>query len=416
MEFDVVVLFSEKMRVIPGYRFKNNKLYAFSQEGVMVIEAWPVLKAFQKGNDGAWEEFTPSFRLVQPNRAQKIKRNNDREPDLPFDFIPAKPLLADQRRRAFDGFRASMPKEVATAVERFRSCQWGILQLIRDSEGVVDLARLNPALAFALGNFERFINNLTTAAKISAISKKRQRDIAWALGFPNTEAVVKILAKIPPECVSVDSLVSLRKALVFDESTKILSHIKKLNAGILDLVANPEFLEVSSPTLLEEVAASPAEKYKATTSEILGSTLYQLRRIDPTDNRPIIPSIKKLHTLHREAFLKYSDIERRRRDNLDFPTPPLTGTCDIEPILTTTELVTEGETQKNCVADYSERIFEGKTFIYRVLRPERATLSIVKDDAGNWQIGQLKCSSNTDVSPKTRMAVESWMAELPVSA
>ncbi|MEX1119058.1 MAG: hypothetical protein WEB60_09710 [Terrimicrobiaceae bacterium] len=404
------------MKDVPGFRFKNNKLYAFSKEGVMVLEAWPVLKAFRKGNDGAWEEFTPSFRLVQPNHPQKVKSQNDREPDLPFDFIPARPLLADQRRRAFHGFRASMPKEVAAAVERFRSCQWGILQLIRDSEGVVDLARLNPALAFALGNFARFITKPATVAKISAISKNRQRDIAGALGFPNTEAAVKILAKIPAECVTVDCLVSLRHALVFDKSTKILSHMKKLNAGILDLMANPEFLEVSSPTLLEEVAASAEEKYKATTSEILGSTLYHLRRIDPTGDKPIIPSIAKLHTLSREAFLKDLDIQRRRSGNHNFPTPPLTGTCDIEPILTTTELVMEGETQKNCVADHSERIFEGKNFIYRVLRPQRATLSIVKDDAGNWQIGQLKCSSNTDVSPQTRMAVESWMAELPVSA
>ena len=95
----------------PGFRFKDNKLYAFSEVGVMILEAWPELKALRKEGSQAWEEFDPRFRVVKPYRPQKVKKQPQLE--LAFDHIPIKPTLSDQRRRAFDGFRFSMPKPAA---------------------------------------------------------------------------------------------------------------------------------------------------------------------------------------------------------------------------------------------------------------------------------------------------------------
>jgi hypothetical protein len=179
------------MSETPGFRFKDGKLYAFSEDGVMILEAWPALKALRKEGTDAWEEFAPRFRVVKPYRPQKVKTQPQLE--LAFDRIPVKPALADQRRRAFDGFRFSMPKPVAAAVEKFQNRQWGILRLMRLSEGAIELAKLNPALAFALGNFSPFREKFTTMEGAAAISKRRQRDIAEALGFPGTEAAAKIL-------------------------------------------------------------------------------------------------------------------------------------------------------------------------------------------------------------------------------
>jgi hypothetical protein len=37
----------------PGFRFKEGKLYAFSAESVMILEAWPTLKAIRKDDESS---------------------------------------------------------------------------------------------------------------------------------------------------------------------------------------------------------------------------------------------------------------------------------------------------------------------------------------------------------------------------
>ena len=32
----------------PGFRFKQGKLYAFTEDSVIVLESWPVLRALRK--------------------------------------------------------------------------------------------------------------------------------------------------------------------------------------------------------------------------------------------------------------------------------------------------------------------------------------------------------------------------------
>ena len=397
----------------PGFRFKNNKLYAFSEGSVMILEAWPALKAFRKEEGDAWEEFDPRFRVVKPYRPQKAKAQPQME--LLFDHIPVKPTLAEQRRRAFDGFRFSMPKPIAAAVEKFQNRQWGILRLVRLSEGVIELARLNPALAFALGNFGPFRETFLTMEGAAAISRKRQRDMAEALGFPGTEAAAKVLAKISAESVAVDVLLLLRGALRREGTLKPLSHLQKFNAGVLALATSPSLLEATTPALLAEVGESATEKYQARASEMLRDTLEMLAVVDARAGCPKIQSLARLRAMHAEVSAKFLKMRPGGSGDPRLPLPPLRGTRDIVPILTTTALAEEGKTQNNCVATYAERVRRRTTFIYRVLRPERATLSIVKGGDGDWRINELECRANTKVSAITRLAVESWLDQYALS-
>lgn len=398
----------------PGFRFKEGKVYSFSQESVMILEAWPTLKAVRKEESGGWEEFEPRFRVVKPYRPLRAKEEPQLE--LAFEKLAVKPSLADQRRRAFDGFRFAMPKPVAAAVEKFQSRQWGIHRLARESEGVIEFVRLNPALAFGLGNIKPFREKFTTTEGAVALSRRRQRDVAEVLGFPSTEGAAKILAKIYPESVSVDILLLLRDALRRDEALKALSHMRKLNAGVLTLIATPHLLQASTPALLAEVAESATEKYQARASEMLSDMLEMLAAIDPTAGRPKIQSLARLRAMHTEVSTKFLTLRPSGCVGTRLPSPPLRGTRDITPILTVPALVEEGRDQNNCVAAYAERVRRRTTFIYRVLRPERATLSIVKGEDGDWRIAELECRGNTRVSAITRIAVEVWLDQFALSA
>jgi hypothetical protein len=72
-------------------------------------------------------------------------------------------------------------------------------------------------------------------------------------------------------------------------------------------------------------------------------------------------------------------------------------------------LVEEGRLQHNCVAGYAPRVAEGDTYIYRIVRPQRATLSLVRWPGGDWRIGELFLAANYAVSAGTRQEVYRWL-------
>jgi hypothetical protein len=160
----------------PGYRFKDGKLMIFREDEVMLIQGGKPPSALRK-SDEYWEPFIPEFRLVAPyRRASKPPAKKVAEKPLPpaageqldFDLwgvaasektTPPKPAipkpspLSEQRRRAFDAFRFSLPKEIAKVVEGFRSHQWNLIVLLAHDKKVMDLATTNPVLAYAVADW-----------------------------------------------------------------------------------------------------------------------------------------------------------------------------------------------------------------------------------------------------------------------
>ena len=397
----------------PGFRFKEGKLYAFSEETVMILEAWPALKALRKGIASSWQEFDPRFRVVQPYRPRKPKKTPQLE--LGLGVVQVKSSISEQRRRAFDGFRFTMPKPVAAATEKFQSRQWGLLKLMQKSEAALELAGINPVLCFALANYRPFRGRSTTIEGAAIVCRRRQREIADWLGFPGTEAVAKIISKMSPESASVELLVPMRRAIRDERILKIFSHLPNLNAGVVALALGDGLLEATTPAFIAEVAESPAEKYRAVAVDMLVDTLVMLQAIDPQAGTPKIQSLARLRAMHSEVSTKFLSKRPPGSGEPRLPHPPLRGTKNIVPILTVEDLVQEGMEQDNCVATYLERVRKRTTFVYRVLRPERATLSIVRGNDGDWQISELESRSNRNVSPITRIEVESWVNQYALS-
>jgi len=56
------------------------------------------------------------------------------------------------------------------------------------------------------------------------------------------------------------------------------------------------------------------------------------------------------------------------------------------------------------------------TFIYRVLKPQRATLSLVRGADGDWEISELELRENNPVADLTRRFVQSWLDDFAFSA
>ena len=113
-----------------------------------------------------------------------------------------------------------------------------------------------------------------------------------------------------------------------------------------------------------------------------------------------------------EEFQNYVEVQRAVGSFLE---PPVPGTEDIVPLTDAGQLLEEGRAQRNCVGGYASRVAGGKVFVYRVLKPERATLSLRLGADGGWEIEQLLRACNQPVSPATTIAVLRWLARESVS-
>lgn len=101
----------------------------------MLIRGWEEPSAVKK-TANSWDPFVAEFRLVAPYRRAKKPNSKKAETtsslpepanqlgfdlfdQLPFSRkpqVPAPPSMAEQRKRAFDSFRFSLPKDVARAL------------------------------------------------------------------------------------------------------------------------------------------------------------------------------------------------------------------------------------------------------------------------------------------------------------
>ena len=415
--------------VSPGYRFKDGKLMIFQADEVILIHGWDQLSALRK-SDGYWNPFIPEFRLVAPYRRTKPARKKEQNKPLPsattgqLDFglwdvshaakpvppkttIPKASSLSEQRKRAFDAFRFSLPKEVARVVEGFRSHQWHLLYLLSQDAYMLDLAKTNPVLAFAVADWHA--DHLSTRRNLGRMP---QRDLLALLKLPDTAAVVKLFRKIPPESIDPRMWKPLLGILRQPDGacSKLLAHVPEINLGVMELILTPQLLMVVTPTLLEDVASDPKEKYKGAVAAMIRDTLAMQHEL--AIDRPLtsLVSVARLRAEHAAISADFQNLKALRQSYGDLPIPPVPGVKDqIVPLRSQAELMAEGREQHNCVASYTRRVVVRDCYIYKVLHPSRATLSISLQNDGSWGISELKGACNAAVDGATRDFVNDWL-------
>ena len=138
--------------------------------------------------------------------------------------------------------------------------------------------------------------------------------------------------------------------------------------------------------------------------------VYETNAILNGGRRVKIDSMEELHDLHMVRIDRLIRADNKKLiSDTPFPAPPIQGNEVIVPITTARELAEEGKEQRNCALSYSARIYRGQSYVYKVLGPERATLSLEKQNGGYWMIGQLLKERNQPVSRMTHKNVEEWV-------
>jgi len=383
-----------------------------------------------------WAPFHPEIRLFRP----------------PESTPPASPQ-PDPKQQAFDAFRAEVPADLVTLVEPFASHQWALLTLMASHPPAIDLARSNPILAYCLANNDIFRNVHPNIAEEQALwySNRKQRAVLKWLGFLDTESMVRTMRKIQPEAVDPMSLRSLRIALRTDPSlSRRLAHLPGINRTMLGFLVHNRLRPLVSSKLLTKLAATGSESDAESVSDRLLDALQLLETLAP--DRPITPfdSLEQILAFRTDLDNEYRARQERIREEQEqaasdmaefvarqrrrgvparrlkrlklnairetpFPDPPVPGTAEIIPLQLPIELTMEGMEQKNCVGAYEQNVRSGGIYVYRVLSPERATLSIIRGADGCWQRSELELSGNRPVRQSTKTAIDAWLARYRLS-
>ncbi|WP_295884728.1 PcfJ domain-containing protein [uncultured Thiohalocapsa sp.] len=410
-------------------RFKQDTLYVFKAEETQLIKAWPDLTAVRKHDRNArWLDFEPDYPLIRPYRPrrkpkpkappagapQQLALDLVLPPDAP-PLPPTRPRLtpAQRRKRAFDAFRFSCPKPVARRIEPFRGDHLPLLRLLRAlGEERADLLDTSPALGYCLAL--AFRESLAARAperhqRLDQLVGRKQAEIMDRLGLPQSKRAVRAMAKIRPGAMSRELVGGLKRLLADDEALQVMGHLPALNLGALTLLLDPQLRALATPVLFEAIVEEPQEGHFPFTARRLADIQQMADALGVDISRRRFRERRRLDGLFQDLARDYTRLEDGRLQSCRFPPPPLPGTDAIVPLRAPQALVEEGRRQHNCVAGYAERVAGGDTYIYRVLAPQRATLSLVRWPGGRWQIGELLLAGNHPVSAATRRTVEGWL-------
>jgi len=320
--------------------------------------------------------------------------------------------LRRERQEARDAagrerFFSTIPHPLVSLVKDFPQRQWHLLSMLARCPGARDLLVSTPALAYALASNWAFhrpaVQRPLRAAR--ALLRHKQRRLAGWLGFPETEAAVRVLRKLQPSACLTGLLLRLRDRMHDPATLRLLGHLPPLDAAGLLLVLRPETAGWVTPSLLEQAhVASQTLDCARHLAEII-----EMRRLlhDPSPARRLT-SIIRLRMLHDDLVERMNRAGLQLPDAPPFPPPPFPGSGTFVPITTAEELFEEGRHQDNCVGAYASRVRHGRCYIYRLLAPERATVEIVLRKSG-WRLGEIEARENQPVRPETERQVRAWL-------
>ncbi len=412
-------------RFRPGVSFRNGKIYRFEKNRVAVIRIWPPA-AWTKKADGPWQRCRPeldlalseiglrvgeAMRLLEADYPRLLADVLQGQTFLPWYAMPDEltwVLRLQKERDAYKRHYGEIPKHIYDVVARFAERQFALLSLVYSCPDALDLVQSNPALGLMVATnwiWHRPAVKQPLRSARSLVLKKRREILRWLhFGIPS-DAAVGVLAKYPRELMKVESLFYLRDAMQQPEIIRMLGFLPKINRGVVRIVSDPRLLPHASPRLLNEVAVNAEDDHAGTTAYWLGENLAMMERLERDSRQLRFHSIKRIQEVHQELS---RDSIRIVAAAQNFPPPPLPGAAGIEPIETPDALICEAYEQNNCVMSLATEIAAGRLFLYRVVRPERATLSIAPN-GNTWMIQECRGANNANVTPTCIAAVHEWL-------
>lgn len=422
-----------------GESFKNGKLYHFDARRILVAKPWPQMRAWYKTAKLPWQptrrvdfimdemfprgaplpsEVNRANReycigqwkvLLDPEQKEWRESNEGRQCIQQMEQSDAQwGRISDRRHLVLAQFYDAIPDAVREFVLRYNRRRWHLLALFARCPGAFELAQSNPALAFALASNWAFhqpaVCQPLRAAR-ALVAKKQRCIMAW-LGFPGTEQARKIMAKIPPEEIySLETLFNLRRMMNHPESLKLLSHAPVITHAMLVFLNESQARPCLTPLFIADMAThrlvrrQPFVPADGRWPDLFGyfADILRMQAQCGVVRLRAWRTAAELRITHDALVEEYNEMIKAA-SSLPFPPPPYPGKAGlIEPVTSFHDLQEEGREMKHCAGSYAYDVQRGACYVYRVLWPVRATLSLHRSSHG-WELEQMRGIANMEIS------------------
>ena len=285
---------------------------------------------------------------------------------------------------------AAGPAAFAQAA-RFGDLNWVLACLRTQDRAFSELITSNPGLGFWLATYALSETDDPTEvqATVARLATKRRRTIASHLGL--SEDCTGILRRIHPRALTRTRLPGLRRGLCSPDVTKIIRHIPRINASVLELIGRPGVFALLAPSFLIEVAERKADLGVPHSAQRLLDTLEMMTKYAPHEIPKVFPTLSFLGNYHERFCARLTPDEREEILGFRLPKPPLSSDDEtvIEPIRSANMLISESLVMENCLAsaEFCQEVVDGELYFYRTLGTwglDRTTFSVRRAWSSDW--------------------------------
>jgi hypothetical protein len=318
-----------------------------------------------------------------------------------------------------DVWRRPIPIDVLREIRRCPDYHSELIELAQlDPTRFVQLSQSNPALTIIVAAYWAFRAPWRMPSRIKRDTFRRQllvlkhREILSEICLPAENELTRILRKIP---VSYGYISHLKNTLVIyqdKERRRFLRHLNTLTPAIVKLMQHPE-LPIDMPLL--ELCAKEPTRNTFYLPDVVSSivTAREMSCLKPT--WPYKGMIRSWESLLR---VEWDNALHCGLQSLQFPPPPisvdpLAEALEIAPLHTPQLVIEEAEKMGNCCALFIQAIHSGESYLYRVKKPERATLLLHREPSSwEWQVEEIGLRQNIgEVSARTENLIYYWIRQ-----
>lgn len=319
--------------------------------------------------------------------------------DVYFSHITARP----EAQKWISTFPEGVAEKLTEFVNKYENVFPVLLHCISCSRYALELFKSTPVLVWLVLSTAKF-KGWDIDFVLHLISQKRTT-ILKECGLHSSKAVLKLVNKL-----SFSHYTHFEYELIlgfqWSEAAKYLNH-----AGVLD--KNLVKYLLSKPALMRAKFFRQYEKsfdwhdFKMLITDTI-------RMADLVGNDEVkkdifeCSSINCLIRLHDKLAYEVNVLNYREVEFGDTSEPPIPSTKDIVFISNSGELNIEGVSMKHCVFSYQEKLQSGQYYVYRLLKPERATVGIERVACNSFVIDQIKLKCNQQPSDETIRLVYEW--------
>jgi hypothetical protein len=372
--------------------------------------------------------FENTLRITSWRDGLRVLRNEpfgwvevDRDPQLAFVGSAWRSLEAS----AAHTFARTIPAEAVALAAAAGTFELTALRALRWHEAAWDLARSCPNLMWLLSAHidERALPN----AELGELLRRRRREIlSWCVNKKVATAAVRLLEKVVPELQSDREIKMMTRAVADADLVELFRHFKRVSLNTLHAaISYPalrrrrffvDALAHDAAAFEEEGASSSILEACALYADAL-RTAHQLRIPQFEAKRTIdgARTVARLRAQHDQWSDELTARVRRefrtkahQKAPARFPAAPVPDAENIVAIRTFEELVEEGTAMRHCAVTYVDECAAGRSFLYRVLAPTRATLEL-RMNGSTLCVAQLRGVRNARVPDDTWEEVGRWL-------